>query len=119
MRLYIPGTVLQEGHNELVLLEMDTLPEKLQGGRGGRAEGYRGIQIHACVCYKHRPTCTPFLHNKTTFPSQQNHTVQLVDSPDFYGPGASMQVCCGVYQHLVNTMLHVDPLYHHPQSVVA
>ncbi len=35
MRLYIPGTVLQEGHNELVLLEMDTLPSTLQGMQGG------------------------------------------------------------------------------------
>lgn len=31
MRLYVPGTVLQEGSNDLVLLEMDSVPSQLTG----------------------------------------------------------------------------------------
>lgn len=31
MRLYVPGTVLQEGSNDLVLLEMDSVPGEQTG----------------------------------------------------------------------------------------
>lgn len=65
MRLYVPGTVLQEGSNDLVLLEMDSVPSDLQG---------MGWLILCRVCCRTDPSC---------------RTVQLVDAPDFRGPGGA------------------------------
>lgn len=66
MRLYVPGTVLQEGTNELVLLEMDSVPSDLTGANFYSVANRSRMNIFVVA-----------------------YTVQLVDQPDFYGPAAA------------------------------